>query len=105
MRSVIIDAAALEAKQTAFFASKNLTVATGLLIGRMTATKDHIVSAFVVGMHRIIVCLRSIVLADACVTYACVGYKQQGKIYHLLARKSVCMLFVFVYANTERREK
>ena len=47
MRSVIIDAAALEAKQTAFFASKNVTVATGLLIGRMTATKDHIVSAFI----------------------------------------------------------
>jgi hypothetical protein len=43
MRQVAIDAAALEAKQSAFFADKNVAVATGLLIGRMTDGKDHVV--------------------------------------------------------------
>ena len=43
MRQVAIDAAALEAKQGAFFAANNVSVATGLLIGRMTDGKDHVV--------------------------------------------------------------
>ena len=46
MRSVVIDAADLEEKQAAFFASQDAAVATGLLIGRMAAgAKDHIVRA------------------------------------------------------------
>lgn len=47
MRSVVIDAAALEEKQAAFFASKDASISTGLLVGRMTGAKDHIVSAVV----------------------------------------------------------
>ena len=43
MRSIVIDAAALEQKMDAFFAAKNVSVATGLIVGRMTASKDHIV--------------------------------------------------------------
>jgi hypothetical protein len=37
MRSVLVDTAALEGKQNAFFAAKNVSVVTGLLVGRMTA--------------------------------------------------------------------
>ena len=44
MRSVVIDAAALDEKQAAFFSSKDASVATGLLIGRMAGPKDYIVS-------------------------------------------------------------
>jgi len=47
MRSVVIDAAALEEKQAAYFASKYASISTGLLVGRMTGAKDHIVSAVV----------------------------------------------------------
>jgi hypothetical protein len=44
MRSVVVDAAALESKQDEFFAAKGTSIATGLVVGRMTAAKDYIVA-------------------------------------------------------------
>ncbi len=68
MRSVVIDAAALEEKQAAFFASQDAAVATGLLIGRMAAgAKDHIVRA-------------------RPFTPACVHINAQGRLSRLRAR-------------------
>mmetsp|Transcript_35421 Transcript_35421/g.72903 ORF Transcript_35421/g.72903 Transcript_35421/m.72903 type:complete len:258 (-) Transcript_35421:45-818(-) len=43
MRVVVVDNDALEGKQAAFF-SKRVPVATGLLIGRMTPTRDHVLA-------------------------------------------------------------